>query len=237
MKTTTPVLCNNCSLDKICFPRGLSKTEINHISEIIKPKKVLQRGEYLFRQGDKFTGILAVKSGTAKLITDDPQGNEHILNSLLPGELLGFDGFFNDQYNHSAIALETLSFCELPATDLDQLIQYIPGLSKELFRHSSEEIKQDKEFMVLTKRSADERLAYFLISLSDRLDKRGFSAFQFTLSLTRQEIGNHLGLALETISRLLKKFQQDNLIEVKNKHITIMNISRLRAVFSHVPSP
>jgi len=139
---------------------------------------------------------------------------------------------FNEQYNYSAVALETLSFCELPATDLDQLIQYIPSLSKELFRHGGETIKQDKEFIVLTKRSADERLAYFLISLSDRLHKRGFSAFQLTLSLTRQEIGNHLGLALETISRLLKKFQQDNLIEVNNKRITITDIARLRAVFS-----
>lgn len=226
------VSCNNCSLDNICFPRGLSIDEIKHISQVIKPKKTLQRKEFIFREGDTFRGVLAIKSGTAKLITDDHHGNEHILNILLPGELLGFDGLSNDKYQCSAIALETLSFCELPAQSMDDLFKNVPTLTRELFRHSGEKIKEDKELIVLNKRPAEERLAYFLISLSDRLKKRGFSATEFTLSLTRQEIGNHLGLALETVSRLLKRFQQDNLINVKTKHITIKDIDRLRAIFT-----
>jgi CRP/FNR family transcriptional regulator len=227
------VNCNNCSLDNICFPRGLSMDEIKHISQVIKPKKILQRKEFIFREGDTFRGVLAIKSGTAKLVTDDHHGNEHVLNLLLPGELLGFDGLSNDKYQCSAIALETLSFCELPAQSMNDLFKNVPTLTRELFRHSGEKIKEDKELIVLNKRPAEERLAYFLISLSDRLKKRGFSATEFTLSLTRQEIGNHLGLALETVSRLLKRFQQENLINVKTKHITIKDINRLRAVFTY----
>ena len=176
--------------------------------------------------------MLAIKSGTAKLVTDDHDGNEHILSILLPGELLGFDGLSNDRYQYSAIALETLSFCELPSKSMDTLFQKVPTLTRELFRHSSEKMNEDKELIVINKRPAEERLAYFLISLSDRLERRGFSAFEFTLSLTRQEIGNHLGLALETVSRLLKRFQQDDLISVKSKHIKINDIPRLRAIFT-----
>ena len=226
------VSCDNCSLDKICFPRGLSQQEIISISKIIKPEKTLQKGDYIFRVGDDFRGILAIKSGTAKLVSNDKKGNERILNILLPGELLGFDGLSNDKHNCSAIALDTLSFCELPAHSIDDLFQNVPTLTRELFRHSSEKMNEDRELIILGKRPAEERLAYFLISLSDRLKTRGFSASEFTLSLTRQEIANHLGLTIETVSRLFKKLQQDGLILVNNKQITILNIDRLKAVFS-----
>ncbi len=227
------VNCKNCSLDNICFPRGLSQEEINSINQIIRPKQTLHRGEYIFRGGENFKGVLAIKSGTAKQVSNDFDGNEHILNILLPGELLGFDGFINNKYHYSAIALETLSYCVLPAQSMDDIFYKVPTLSKELFRHSCERINDYKEFYVLGKRPAGERLAHFLISLSDRLQKRGFSASKFTLSLTRQEMGNHLGLALETVSRLLKKFQLENLISCKSKHIEILDIPRLRAIFTY----
>jgi CRP/FNR family transcriptional regulator len=225
------VSCINCSLDSICIPRGLSASEVDSISQVINRKKTLQRGEFLYRDGDKFRGLLAIKSGTAKLIADDHHGNEHILNILLPGELLGFDGLHNDQHNCSAVALETLSFCELPANNLEELCQQVPSLMRELFRHTGSKINDDRNMIVINKRPAEERLAAFLVSLSDRFRKRGFSSSEFTLPLTRQEIGNHLGLALETISRLLKKFQNSGLINVKNKHIKIKDIDSLRNLY------
>jgi len=231
-KAQIHVTCNNCSLDNICFPRGLSEQEIHHISQVIKPKKTLQKGEYIFHEDSTFKGVLAIKSGTAKLVTNDHHGDEHILNILLPGELLGFDGLYNDKYRCSAIALDTLSFCELPAQSMDELFKNVPSLTKELFRHSSEKMKEDKDFIILSKRPAEERLAFFLISLSDRLKRRGFSASEFTLSLTRQEIANHLGLALETVSRLFKKFHQQELIQVKTKQIKINDIDKLRSIYA-----
>jgi CRP/FNR family transcriptional regulator len=227
------VTCNNCSLDKICFPRGLTREEISNISQVIQAKKTLHRGDCLFRQGDDFRGILAIKSGSAKLVAVDHHGNEHILKILLPGELLGFDGLYDETYQYSAIALETLSFCELPAQSMNDLFQNKPALTRELFRHGSEQIKKDKDFIVLSKRPAEERLAHFLIDLSDRMKRRGFSCSEFTLSLTRQEIGNHLNLAMETVSRLLKKFHQQELIVVNSQCIELKNIPELRAIFAH----
>lgn len=222
------VNCANCSLDNICLPRGLSEYEINNISKVIKARKTLQRGDFIYREGDSFRGILAIKSGSAKLVANDTQGNEHILNVLMPGELLGFDGLSNDKHGCAAIALETMTFCILPADSMDQLFQNVPSLTRELFRHAGEKMLEDKNQLILSQRPAEERLAYFLITLSERLKRRGFSSSQFKLSLTRQEIGNHLGLALETVSRLLKRFQDDGLIEVNNRFISIKKPEALK---------
>lgn len=224
------VSCVNCSLDNICLPRGLSQTEIDNISEVIKAKKTLQRGDFIYREGDNFRGILAIKSGSAKLVANDNHGNEHILNILLPGELLGFDGLSDAKHGCAAIALETTSFCILPADSMDDLFHKVPSLTRELFRHTGEKMIEDKNQLVLSKRPAEERLAYFLLSLSERLKRRGFSSSEFKLSLTRQEIGNHLGLALETVSRMLKKFQDDDLIVVQNRFIAIKNLDALRSL-------
>ncbi len=228
MSKLNQVSCNNCGLDNICLPRGLSHDEIESISQIIKAKKTLQRGEFIYHEGDNFRGILAIKSGSAKLVGADQHGNEHILNILLPGELLGFDGLSTDKHSCAAIALETTSFCLLPADSMDDLFHNIPSLTRELFRHSGEKMLEDKNQLILSKRPAEERLAYFLISLSERLKRRGFSASEFKLSLSRQEIGNHLGLALETVSRLLKKFQEDEMIMVQNRFITITDLTALK---------
>lgn len=222
------VNCGNCSLDNICLPRGLSQEEIDNISQVIKAKKTLNRGDFIYREGDSFRGIMAIKSGSAKLVATDNHGNEHIINILLPGELLGFDGLSDTRHGCAAVALETMSFCLLPADSMDSLFQNVPSLTRELFRHTGEKLLEDKNQLVLSKRPAEERLAYFLISLSERLKRRGFSSSEFKLSLTRQEIGNHLGLALETVSRLLKKFQEDELIVVNNRFITILDLSGLQ---------
>ena len=228
------VICSNCGLDNICLPRGLTQTEIDNISKVIKAKKTLQRGDFIYREGDSFKGILAIKSGSAKLIANDSHGNEHILNILLPGELLGFDGLSTEKHGCAAIALETMTFCILPADSMDGLFQNLPSLTRELFRHSGEKMLEDKNQLVLSKRPAEERLAYFLISLSERLKRRGFSSSEFKLSLTRQEIGNHLGLALETVSRLLKKFQDDGLIAVQNRFIQIKDINSLKSLLQPI---
>ena len=224
------VSCDHCSLNTICFPRGLTRDEISELSALINVRKTLRRGDSICRQGSQFRGIFAIKSGVAKLIADDRFGNEHILRVLLPGELLGFDGLYDHKYHCSAVALDRLSYCELSANSMNDLFQNHPTLTRELFRHSSEKIKQDRELIVLSTRSAEEKMAFFLIDLSDRMKKRGFSSAEFTLSLTRQEIGDHLGLAMETVSRLLKKFQQQGLIVVNSKVIEITNISGLRSV-------
>jgi CRP/FNR family transcriptional regulator len=234
IRTKLQVTCSNCSLSELCIPRGLKQEDIDRIGEIVSRKKTLQKGEYLYRKGDRFRGILAIKAGTAKMVTMDQAGNEYMTAYLLPGELLGFDALADDKHTCSAVALETLSYCELPAEQLDSLCRDVPNLLRELFRHAGNTLAAETTQFVLGKRPAEERVAGFLINLSDRLATRGFSAVEFRLSLTRQEIGNFLGLALETVSRILKNFEDDGLIEVDYKNIRIKNLDRLRKLCSEI---
>jgi CRP/FNR family transcriptional regulator len=229
-KAKLQVTCQNCSLITLCIPRGLAQEEIERISRIVSRKKTLQRGDHLYRKGDKFRGIIAIKAGTAKMMTYDTHGNEYVTGLLLPGELLGFDGLATDQHRCSAIALETLSYCELPSEQLDELCRQVPNLLRELFRHASAKLDDETEQAVVNKRPAEERVAAFLLNLSDRLEKRGFSPFNLKLSLTRQEIGNYLGLALETVSRNLRTLQDEGLIAVDHRYVRITDLERLRTI-------
>ena len=233
IKSKLQVTCSNCSLNELCLPRGLEQADIERIARIVGRKKTLQKGDYLYRKGDRFRGIIAIKAGTAKLVALDQGGNEYLTNYLLPGELLGFDALANDQHFCSAMALETLSYCELPAEQLDALCLDVPNLLRELFRHAGETLTAETNQIMLGKRPAEERVAGFLLNLSDRLYRRGFSATEFRLSLTRHEIGNYLGLALETVSRILTGFEEQGLIEVHNKQIRIRNLPALRELCAH----
>lgn len=227
------VTCQNCSLTSLCIPRGLAKEDIEHLGQVVNRKKTLQRGEYLYHKGDPFRGIIAIKAGSAKTAVYDGHGNEYITGLLLPGELLGFDALASEHHTCSAIALETLSYCELPAEQLDELCGQVPNLLRELFRHAGARLDQETEQAVTHKQPADQRVAAFLLNLSDRLELRGFSPLVFRLSLTRQEIGNYLGLALETVSRTLRGFQDADLISVENKEVRIVNREGLRYLCSY----
>jgi CRP/FNR family transcriptional regulator len=214
----------------LCIPRGLSQKDIERITNIVGQKKSLHKGDYLYRQGDKFRGILALKSGTAKLVLTDSGGNEFLAGYLLPGELLGFDALADDRHHYSALALEPLEYCEMPADELDGLCRDVPTLLRELFRHASKTLTSETDRFVLSQRTAEERVAGFLVDLSDRLSRRGFSGLDIKLSLTRQETGNYLGLALETVSRVLKNLEEMGLVTVQAKHIRIVDKDRLRAL-------
>ena len=224
--------CSNCSLESICLPRGLSRREVEQLTQAVRRGNTLQKGDPLYRKGDPFQGFLAIKSGTAKIVTTDAESKEHIVDILLPGELLGFDALATDIHNCSAVALETVSFCELPANAFERLCLKVPTLFRELFRHAGKKFDDDVRLIILNKRPAEERLAAFLISLSERLQRRGFSPLSFRLSLNRQEIGSYLDLALATVSRLLRQFQDDGLLIVNHKSIQILDIEGLRKIYS-----
>ena len=202
--------------------------QINCLNEVVKRDKNLHKGENIYRAGERFTGIYALKSGTAKLVYADRQGNETIISLLLPGELLGFDGLSTRRYLCSLTALETISFCELPARDLDHLVQTLPGLHRIILQRTGDQFQQSIHRMIMSQRPAEERMATFLFDLSSRYGKRGFSAAEFHLSLTRQEIGDYLGLALETVSRLLSRFESLGTIRVQGKLIQIVDADSLR---------
>jgi CRP/FNR family transcriptional regulator len=230
IKNKLQVTCQNCSLSQLCIPRGLNQKDVERIGDIIGRKKSLRKGDYLYRQGDKFRGILAIKSGTAKMVTSDLHGDEFLTGYLLPGELLGFDALADDRHHYSAVALEPLEYCEMPADELDSLCREVPNLLRELFRHAGQILNSESDRFVMSQRTAEERVVNFLLDLSDRLTRRGFSGIEIKLSLTRQEIGNHLGLALETVSRVLKNLEDMKLVTVQAKLIRLVDKDRLNAL-------
>ena len=233
IKTKLQVTCQNCNLSDLCIPRGLSLKDVERISNIVTRKKILQKGDYLYRQGDKFRGVLAIKAGTAKLVTLDLDGHEFITGYFLPGELLGFDGLASDRQVCSALALETLTYCEIPAERIDSLCLEVPNLMRELFRHVGRTLSAETDHYLLNQRGAEERVAGFLLDLSDRLSRRGFSGVEIKLTLSRHEIGKYLGLTLETVSRLLKVFEGMGLVTVNAKSIYIVDKDKLRDLFAH----
>ncbi len=217
------VTCHNCGFSTVCFPRGLTQEEIHQLENVVQRRKVLHKGEYLFRSGDPFHGLIAIKSGMAKLIYHDDQGEEHILQVLLPGELVGFDALSEEKHRCSAQALDTVSYCELPATQIIRICFRIPTLLNEMLKHASEAIGTQRNQTISIKKPAEQRLAAFLLDLSQRYSFRGFCGDDFNIGLTREELGNHLDLALATVSRTLKQFEKRGWIEIHGRRIRILD--------------
>ena len=224
------VACKACSLKEICLPVGIDKNDLDRLDSIIDRKRPLARGEHLFRVGDNFQSIFAVRSGSLKTYTTSESGQEQVMGFQLPGELVGLDAIAENYHPLAAKALETTSICEIPFTELESLSTQLKGLQHQLLRVMSQEIRDDEQNMViLGQKSAEQRLAAFLISISNRFRRRGFSATQFNLSMSRSDIGNYLGLALETVSRLFTRFQNEGLLHVDRKHIELVDRERLCA--------
>jgi len=229
--------CKDCSLSTLCLPLSLNMTDMDALDEIVKRGRPLKKGEFLFRQGDSFTSVFAVRSGALKTFSISDTGEEQITGFHLPSELVGLSGMDAESYPVSAQALETTSICEIPFERLDELAVQLPQLRRQLMRVMSREIREDQQMMLLlSKKTADERIATFLVNLSSRFRARGFSANQFRLAMSRNEIGNYLGLAVETVSRVFTRFQQNQLLEAEGKEIRILDPIELCALAggSHV---
>ena len=223
--------CKHCSLHDLCLPLGMSDEDLDLLQTIIRQRRPIQRNDHLYRPGDRLTSVFAVRSGSIKTYTLTNDGQEQITGFHLPGELLGLDAISEGVHPCAAKALETTSVCELPFDQLEELAARIPGLQHQLFRIMSRGLQTDEHFMTLLgKKSSDERLAAFLIGLSNRFHSRGYSATEFNLSMSRNDIANYLGLAVETVSRLFSRFQASDLIEVSRKLVEIKNLDGLRAI-------
>lgn len=221
--------CENCSMHGLCLPIGISKPDMDRLEKIIKRKQPLKRGELLFSQGDSFSSLYAIRSGSVKIYSIADDGCEQITGFLLPGELAGMDAINTEQHPSYAKALETTSYCEIPFAQLEDLAGQLPSLRHQLLRLMSKEIMNDEHMMLqLGKKTAEEKLASMLLSFSARFKERGFSASEFNLSMSRNDIGDYLGLAVETVSRLFTKFQEQTLIEVKGKFVRLNNMKALR---------
>lgn len=223
--------CKECSLAPLCLPLSLNLEDMDALDHIVKRGRPLKKGEFLFRQGDAFGSVFAVRSGALKTFTLSDGGEEQITGFHLPSELVGLSGMDTEQYPVSAQALETTSVCEIPFERLDELAVQLPQLRRQLMRVMSREIRDDQQMMLLlSKKTADERIATFLVNLSARFRARGFSANQFRLAMSRNEVGNYLGLAVETVSRVFTRFQQNGLLNAEGKEVQILDPIELCAL-------
>ncbi|AWQ18719.1 transcriptional regulator [Pantoea ananatis] len=223
--------CQDCSISQLCIPFTLNEHELDQLDNIIERKKPIQKGHTLFKAGDDLRSLYAIRSGTIKSYTITEQGDEQITGFHLAGDLVGFDAIMNASHPSFAQALETAMVCEIPFDTLDDLSGKMPALRQQMMRLMSGEIKGDQDMiLLLSKKNAEERLAAFIWNLSRRYGQRGFSQREFRLTMTRGDIGNYLGLTVETISRLLGRFQKSGMLAVKGKYITIENHAMLEAL-------
>ncbi len=223
--------CNKCGQLSLCLPFALKANEAEQLEQIIEKSPPLKKGSYLFHQGEPFTSIFAVRAGSIKTYTVTNQGEEQVSGFYFPGDLIALNAIDTSHYPISAKVLETSTVCEVPYEQLDNLSDQIPELRRQLIRSMGKEIREEQQMMLLlSKKTAEERVATFLLKLSDRYKRRGYSPSVFRLSMSRNEIGNYLGLAVETVSRVFSRFQKQYLIGVEGKEIEVLNLEDLRLI-------
>jgi CRP/FNR family transcriptional regulator, anaerobic regulatory protein len=231
LNNTGTITCEDCNLGSLCIPKGLNRAEIAKLGSLVNRNALLRKGEALYHAGMPFKGIIALRSGSAKLINLDRSGNEFIVDFTLPGELLGFDGLSSFSHNCAAVALETVNYCLLPAAKIVELSSNAPSLSYVLLQKSGTQFDQQVQQMMLNRRTAEERVACFILRLSERLKARGYAELEFRLSMSREDIGNYLGIALETVCRVMHQFQAQQLIEIKSKQLKILDKKKLLSIY------
>ncbi|WNC66910.1 fumarate/nitrate reduction transcriptional regulator Fnr [Thalassotalea nanhaiensis] len=218
------IKCQNCSISELCLPFSLNETELNLLDDIIQRKKPVQKNTQIFKAGEELHTLYAIRSGTFKTFIISEQGEEQITGFHLAGDLMGFDALSDKSHPSFAKALETSMVCEIPFEVLDTLSSKIPKLKAQMMSLMSSEIQCSSEMLLLLNRkNAEEKLATFLANYGRRLGSRHLSSVEFNLPMTRSEIGNYIGLTIETISRLMTRFQKEGLIKVENKFITILD--------------
>jgi CRP/FNR family transcriptional regulator len=225
------VTCSSCSLREMCLPGGVCMDDLQRVENIVYARRRVKRGESLFKAGDEFSAVYAIRSGFFKTSILDGEGREQVTGFSMGGELLGMDGVGSGRYNGNAIALEDSEVCVMPFSLIEQMSREVPSLQRHLHIVLAREIVRDHGVMMLLgSMRAEQRLATFLLNLSKRFVRRGYSQSDFNLRMTREELGSYLGLKLETVSRLFSQFQKAGLIEVEQKHVRILDIAGLEAV-------
>ena len=225
-------LCSTCHLKDLCLPCGLTGSDVERLDDLRFARRRVREGQHLYREGEKFQFIYAVRSGTFKSSLMLRDGREQVTGFQMAGELLGLDGLAAGTHASSAIALEDAEICAIPYAHLSELAAGTPDLQHVISRLMSREIVREHSLMMLLgSMNAEERLAAFLLNVSQRMKARGYSPNEFHLRMSRAEIGSFLGMKLETVSRTFSAFQQQRLLEVDKKHVRIRDLEGLRQAF------
>lgn len=223
--------CDDCRLRPNCFPDHLQGEFAHHAANVIRPRAPVPRGTYLFRQGSPVTSFFFLRSGSAKSVLTEGDGRESIMSFLFPTDLIGTASMDQTVYHDSVVTLERSSFCELRVNDLADLFRSDPPVQRAFLSKVTSRILNERHARVrLEHSSADERMADFLVELSDRLLELGRDPYELQLTMSRYDIANYIGLAPETVSRVLRRFSDKQLISVRHKQLTIHQPERLRKV-------
>ncbi|MFP5349594.1 MAG: fumarate/nitrate reduction transcriptional regulator Fnr [Gammaproteobacteria bacterium] len=221
-------VCSACSLRELCLPLGMEADDLARLDATITRRQRVASGQHLYRMRDGFQSLYAIRSGFFKTYEINNDGREQINGFHMTGEIMGLDAISGDHHTCNAVALEDCEVCLIPFSQLETLLQDIPSLMRQFHRLMSREIAADHGMMMLLgTMSAEQKLAVFLSNLSQRLSARGLSPTVFRLSMSREEIGNYLGLKLETVSRTFSKLQEDGLIHVDRRNLTIRDAPAL----------
>ena len=227
------VSCGNCRLNSLCLPISLHLEDLDQLERIVQRGRPLHKGETLYRAQASFQSLYAIRSGAMKASTLNERGEEQITGFYFPSELVGLDGLADNTYTNSAEALETTSVCEIPFHRIEELSAKIPSLQRHLFQLFSREITHEQQLLALLNRSrAEERVAALLMSMSLRHQRCQLSASQFRLPMSRSDMGNFLGLTIETVSRVFRRLQEDGILAVDNKEVQILDMPSLEALGS-----
>ena len=228
------IACSSCHMRELCMPIGLDAEELRRVDELVAKRSTVKRGRALFRAGDKFTALYAIRSGFLKTCTSSEDGRGQVTGFQMAGEIVGFDGIATDQHTCDAIALEDTEVCALPFERIEDIARQVKALQHHVHKIMSREIVREHGVMLLLgNMRAEERLAAFLLNLVQRLQARGFSSADLLLRMTRDEIGSYLGLTLETVSRTFSKFADDGIITVNQRQVHIDNLEALKRLVNH----
>ena len=213
------------------MPLGLNESEMARVEEVVATRRKVPRGQNLFRNGDKFNALFAIRTGFFKTRISAQDGRDQVTGFQMAGEIIGLDGIVSDHHTCDAVALEDAEVCVMPFDRIEELSREINSLQRHVHKIMSREIVRENGVMLLLgSMRAEERLAAFLLNLVQRLHARGFSQTELVLRMTREEIGSYLGLKLETVSRTFSKFVDDGLVEVKQRHVRILNADGLKLI-------
>ena len=234
MTTEVKTACSQCNLRELCLPFGLDPRDVDQLDELVGSRRKIKRQQHLYRSGEVFEAIYAIRAGSFKTDVILEDGRDQVTGFQMTGEVLGLDGISTEHHSCNAIALEDSEVCVIPFSRLEELSRQVESLQHQFHKIMSREIVRDHGVMMLLgSMRAEERLAAFLLNMSQRFTARGFSPSEFHLRMTRDEIGSFLGLKLETVSRAFSRFQEEGLVAVQQKHIRILDTPGLKRLLNH----
>ncbi len=228
--------CGNCTVRELCLSMGLEARALEELDRMVTTRTRVKRGGTIYRPGDPFKALYAIRVGSCKTTVLSEDGREQIAGFHMLGDIIGLEGIATERHGCEAVVLEDTEVCELPFEELEGLAQRFSSLQHNLHRFLAREIGRDQHVMLLLgSMRADERIAVFLVNLSERYQQHGYSATEFMLRMTREEIGSYLGLKLETVSRLLSRMQHDGLLQVQGRAVTLLDVPALRQLAGQRP--